>query len=576
MVEDSNGKGRAVFFAFVRCENVTTLSKMVAIFKEFVGSTEATAIYITDKSPEEIEACRHGFPNAVSLLCHFHVHKAMRTKLAKLRCSPESKNAVRSLAYRLVTTTCSLGFNLRCENVTTLSKMVAIFKEFVGSTEATSIYMTDKSPEEIEACRHGFPNAVSLLCHFHVHKAMRTKLAKLRCSPESKNAVRSLAYRLVTTTCSLGFNQDLEKNNWLCDQYSASWPTHRRLHLQTFGNDTNNKCEAEHQRMQAGLNASCNLAAAVQWLYEHSIMHEGELAQALYDAQMTRVQLPPGSLTGLKCIYDQYVSHAVKMMLDNHSQLSELTMETDSEQQVVVKQKNVCFKVKFAHSKVRCHCLFSIQMNLPCVHMCFMVLEKGFSLDSLVKDDCRWLRGQVRPTDPQRPTSSTSGALVVRVLEPERRHHKTENLLLEISRFLKLSGSREFEDRSFFLQQTLRLWESGKRALCLEEVAEEDVRESAVVHVPVSTVESSVVDVPVSTVESSVVHVPVSTVESSVVDVPVSTVESSVVDVPVSTVESAVVDVPVSLVDPAVVDVPVSTVDPAVVDVPISLRFCEM
>ncbi|RUS72538.1 hypothetical protein EGW08_019705 [Elysia chlorotica] len=67
MVEDSSGKGRAVFYAFVRCENVTTLSKMVAIFKEFVGSTEATAIYMTDKSPEEIEACHMGSP----MQCHF-------------------------------------------------------------------------------------------------------------------------------------------------------------------------------------------------------------------------------------------------------------------------------------------------------------------------------------------------------------------------------------------------------------------------------------------------------------------------------------------------------------------------
>jgi len=55
MVEDGCGRGRTVFYAFVRKENAELLNTMVGIFVEFMGeSVSRTTHAMTDKDPNEI------------------------------------------------------------------------------------------------------------------------------------------------------------------------------------------------------------------------------------------------------------------------------------------------------------------------------------------------------------------------------------------------------------------------------------------------------------------------------------------------------------------------------------------
>ncbi|RUS69423.1 hypothetical protein EGW08_022814, partial [Elysia chlorotica] len=105
MVEDGCGRGRAVFYAFVRQENADILSKMMATFAEFMGeSVNHTKYAMTDKDPNEMNAIRQHLPHASNVLCAFHVHKAMKARLQKLQCSKEVRDRLQQLSYLLVTT----------------------------------------------------------------------------------------------------------------------------------------------------------------------------------------------------------------------------------------------------------------------------------------------------------------------------------------------------------------------------------------------------------------------------------------------------------------------------------------
>ncbi|GFS23243.1 zinc finger SWIM domain-containing protein 3 [Elysia marginata] len=112
MIEDGSGKGRAVFYAFVRQENGDLLSSMLRIFVNFMGtSTEKTAYAMTDKDPNEINAITQAMPHVSTMLCAFHVHKAMKTKVQKLQCAKEVRDRLQQQAYVLVTTNDIATFN---------------------------------------------------------------------------------------------------------------------------------------------------------------------------------------------------------------------------------------------------------------------------------------------------------------------------------------------------------------------------------------------------------------------------------------------------------------------------------
>ena len=84
MVEDITGRGRTVFYAFVRTETGPLLDRMMATFVDFVDSIAATGCVILDKDQNEIAAVRAHLPEADVLLCTFHVLKSFKAKIAEL------------------------------------------------------------------------------------------------------------------------------------------------------------------------------------------------------------------------------------------------------------------------------------------------------------------------------------------------------------------------------------------------------------------------------------------------------------------------------------------------------------
>ena len=120
--------------------------------------------------------------------------------------------------------------------------------------------MTDKDPNEVNAIKCNMPHVFTMLCAFHVHKAMKAKVQKLQCSKEVRDRLQQLAYVLVTTNDIATFNGCLktiqELNTEFCSYLTTNWLTdvdtwayHTRLHSRLFFNDTNNKCEGENRRL---------------------------------------------------------------------------------------------------------------------------------------------------------------------------------------------------------------------------------------------------------------------------------------------------------------------------------------
>jgi len=133
------------------------------------------------------------------------------------------------------------------------------------------------------------PHVFTMLCTFHVHKAMKAKIQKLQCSKEVRD--QQLAYVLVTTNDIATFNGRLETiqelqtefysyltTNWLTDV--DTWAYHARLHSRLFFNDTNNKCQGANRRLKEILSTNTTLSTAVKRLFEHSQTQQFEICGA--------------------------------------------------------------------------------------------------------------------------------------------------------------------------------------------------------------------------------------------------------------------------------------------------------
>ena len=130
MVEDGCGRGRAIFYAFVRCETQAILTKMLAIFAEFMGeSIDCIKFAMTDKDNNEIASIKSVIPNAINILCAFHVHKAMKLKIHKMKCDKLCKERLHQLAYVLVTTNDEFKFNDILNQIKSLSSVFYLYLE---------------------------------------------------------------------------------------------------------------------------------------------------------------------------------------------------------------------------------------------------------------------------------------------------------------------------------------------------------------------------------------------------------------------------------------------------------------
>ena len=103
MIHDNVGRGRVVFYAFLRNETKPMIEKLFDVFAGCLSDIGRVKTVILEKDFTEIDVVRNRFVGVRILLCWFHVLKYLRTKISQLLIDVQTKksllNAVRAIMY---------------------------------------------------------------------------------------------------------------------------------------------------------------------------------------------------------------------------------------------------------------------------------------------------------------------------------------------------------------------------------------------------------------------------------------------------------------------------------------------
>ena len=82
LVEDGCGDSRVIAYCFVAQETKISIVNFLQIFKRYNPKWEQVRVAITDKDFTEIVSIKNKFPQAINLLCQFHMLKYICTKIS--------------------------------------------------------------------------------------------------------------------------------------------------------------------------------------------------------------------------------------------------------------------------------------------------------------------------------------------------------------------------------------------------------------------------------------------------------------------------------------------------------------
>ena len=116
LVQDGNGKGRPVAFAFVRNETYETLSAAFTCFKKRNPCISNTKIIFVDKDFTEIKLVKELWPQSLYLLCTWHVLKYLRKQVISMeKTTKETKQEVISIIYKIIHAKTEAAYNTEYE-----------------------------------------------------------------------------------------------------------------------------------------------------------------------------------------------------------------------------------------------------------------------------------------------------------------------------------------------------------------------------------------------------------------------------------------------------------------------------
>ena len=101
LVEDGNGCGQTVGYAFITHETKNTLSSVLSEMSR-IHKLEKVKVTVLDKDMKEISAVRKVIPGADVQLCKFHVIQAVDRFIHKLAASQETKAELKRTFQSLV------------------------------------------------------------------------------------------------------------------------------------------------------------------------------------------------------------------------------------------------------------------------------------------------------------------------------------------------------------------------------------------------------------------------------------------------------------------------------------------
>ena len=195
------------------------------------------------------------------------------------------------------------------ETKISIVNFLQIFKKYNPKWEQVKIAITDKDLTEIVSIKKEFPQAINLLCQFHMLKYIRTKISsyssdhtvKEQLMELTKKAVYAISEQQLSDTfraiekLSTDFHQYMVKNWLLCKE---SWCMYEQKDLFTMFNSTTNRIEAHHRVLKliflkSSSSFSCNLERLLIVLDQHAhVVSHKDFIEKMYTTVNTS-QLSP-------------------------------------------------------------------------------------------------------------------------------------------------------------------------------------------------------------------------------------------------------------------------------------------
>lgn len=102
LVEDGCGDSHVIAYCFVAQETKISIVNFIQIFKKYNPKWEQIKVALTDKDLTEIVSTENEFPQAINLLCQFHMLKYIHTKISSYSSDRTTKEQLMELTKKAV------------------------------------------------------------------------------------------------------------------------------------------------------------------------------------------------------------------------------------------------------------------------------------------------------------------------------------------------------------------------------------------------------------------------------------------------------------------------------------------
>ena len=157
-----------------------------------------------------------------------------------------------------------------------ISTFLNFFKACNPDVKNTKVVIIDKDFSELSALEESLEHVTVFLCHFHVLKTFKLKVAALPYPEDKKNKLRQILQRMTYSLSKDKYDQLYQQltqmacdnfrsyfdSNWHCNV--EKWVQYHRNSKFTLGNRTNSRIESHHQKVKQILSHRKNIYECVK------------------------------------------------------------------------------------------------------------------------------------------------------------------------------------------------------------------------------------------------------------------------------------------------------------------------
>jgi hypothetical protein len=388
--------------------------------------------------------------------------------------------------------------------------------DFVVRFDDVVVGVLDKDFTEESILKEYFPNAIFLLCQFHVIKHVSAEVSKeiygLNISLRKK--VRGIIHLMVYSQNDEEYDQALSAlkkslsddeshpfwQYWMINWHSIKfrWVTYLRDKYQHFGNTTNNRIESAWNRLKTQTSPHCGIATCIQGVFEYLEDLESLFCGQYYSlVNGSRVRKSHSMM--FKYLIDRLSHWSWQLVEEQYEVLSKVQYEICEKDPLnpTVYAINKCISISknivhtIAKVNMKCSCSFMTVYSLPCRHVIFYAMTNNNPDLVHIAVHQRWIIHPMNPPFDKLTLRAHHSQLISNDLEPkvvyqrlkkgeivpsndlalddkEKWNHVMNNLCSEFASTLSKMGHFEFQNYTDLFQQLNNLAKQGQKGTMIK------------------------------------------------------------------------------------------------------------